>query len=96
MSNCKFVAFDVHAATTTFVVLNDEGKEISHGVSETTEENLTSVVRGLSGEIHLTFEEGTHADWLHDCLNPHVAHLLVCSPRKNKRNSENKDDFTDT
>ena len=28
-------------------------------------------------------EEGTCAAWLHDLLKPHVAHVLVCDPRKN-------------
>ena len=31
----------------------------------------------------MTFEEGTCAAWLYDLLNPHVAKLVVCNPRKN-------------
>jgi len=31
----------------------------------------------------VTFEEGTSAAWLHDLLKPHIAHLVVCDPRKN-------------
>jgi transposase len=31
----------------------------------------------------VTFEEGTSAAWLYDLLRPHVAHLVVCNPRKN-------------
>jgi len=33
--------------------------------------------------LHATFEEGTCAAWLRDLLKPHVAHVLVCDPRKN-------------
>ncbi len=31
----------------------------------------------------MTFEEGTWAAWLHDLLQPHVARVLACDPRKN-------------
>jgi hypothetical protein len=31
----------------------------------------------------VTFEEGTWAAWLHDLLQPHVARVLACDPRKN-------------
>jgi Transposase len=33
--------------------------------------------------VWVTFEEGTRAGWLYDVLRPHVAHLVVCNPRKN-------------
>jgi hypothetical protein len=33
--------------------------------------------------LSVTFEEGTWAAWLYDLLKPHVAHLIVCNPRKN-------------
>jgi hypothetical protein len=38
---------------------------------------------GLRGNLSVTFEEGTWAAWLYDVLKPHVAHLVVCNPRKN-------------
>jgi transposase len=53
------------------------------------------LVRGISGGVHLTLEEGTHAAWLYEILNPHVAKLLVCNPRKNRRRQENKSDRVD-
>jgi hypothetical protein len=33
--------------------------------------------------LYVTFEEGTWAAWLHDLLQPHVARVLACDPRKN-------------
>jgi len=33
--------------------------------------------------LHVAFEEGTCAAWLHDLLKPHVTKVLVCDPRKN-------------
>ena len=38
---------------------------------------------GLRGTLSVTFEEGTWTAWLYDLLKPHVAHLVVCNPRKN-------------
>jgi transposase len=54
-----------------------------------------SFVKGISGKVHLTFEESTQAAWLYERLNGHVAKLLVCDPRKNRRRQENKNDRVD-
>ena len=35
------------------------------------------------GELHVTWEEGTWASWLYDLLQPQVAQVLVCDPRRN-------------
>ena len=40
-------------------------------------------VHGIRGSLHVTFEEGTCAHWLHDLLKPHVSQVIVCDPRKN-------------
>jgi len=90
MSNHKFAAADVHAATTTFAVLDDSGKFVMETVVETKAESLLSVVKSISGAVHLTYEEGTHAAWLYGLLRPHVAELLVCDPRKNRNNSSQR------
>jgi transposase len=65
-------------------------------VVETKAATLLDFVKGLSGTIHLTFEEGTHSVWLYDLLKPHVAELVVCNPRRNKLLEEgNKGDVVD-
>jgi len=33
--------------------------------------------------VHVTWEEGTWATWLYDMLQPRVAEVLVCNPRRN-------------
>ena len=83
MTNDKYVAMDVHKASVTIAVRNGAGKLISRAVIETKAQTLKDYVRGLSGTIHLTFEEGTQAAWLYDLLKPHVDRLVVCNPRKN-------------
>jgi transposase len=52
-------------------------------ILETKAETILQFIHGLRGSLHVTFEEGTCAAWLHDLLKPHVAQVLVCDPRKN-------------
>jgi hypothetical protein len=51
-------------------------------ILETKAETILQFIHGLCGSLHVTFEEGTCAAWLHDLLKPHVAQVLVCDPRK--------------
>jgi transposase len=64
-------------------VLDSAGKLLMEAVLETKAETILQFIHGLRGNLHVTFEEGTCAAWLHDLLKPHVAQVLVCDPRKN-------------
>ncbi len=46
---------------------------------------LEEFFAGMRGSIHVTFEEGTQAQWLYDVLRPRVARVLVCNRRGEKR-----------
>src|ERR1700751_3031137 len=52
-------------------------------ILETKASTILDFLAGLRGTLSLTCEEGTWAAWLYDLLKPHVAHLIVCNPRKN-------------
>jgi transposase len=52
-------------------------------VLETKAITVLQFLQGLRGSLHVTFEEGMCAAWLHDLLKPHVTKVLVCDPRKN-------------
>lgn len=80
----KYVALDVHSATTSWCCRNSAGRVTMEGVVETKASELVSLLRAIPGEVHLTFEEGPHAAWLYDLLGPHVADLIVCDPRRNR------------
>jgi len=80
----KYVAADVHAATTSFCVREADGRVTTEAVVETQGAALIAFVQGLPGTIHLTFEEGTHAAWLARLLRPQVAKLIVCNPAHNR------------
>jgi len=64
----KYVAMDVHKASVVIGVRSAGGKMIGRAVVETKAQTLRDYVRGLSGTVHLTFEEGTQAAWLYDLL----------------------------
>jgi transposase len=46
--------------------------------------------------VHVTFEEGTQAEWLYDLISPHATELVVCNPHHNHLlKSGNKSDRVD-
>lgn len=96
MTNDKYVGMDVHAASTVAEVQNCSGKVIHRSMMETNAEQIKDFLRGISGTVHVTFEEGTHARWLYDTIKPVVAEVMVCNPRHNKLiSSGNKSDKID-
>src|SRR5712692_4301530 len=67
-----------------FVAVRDSaGKLVMESILETKANTILEFIRGLGGSLWVTFEEGTSAAWLYDLLKPHVAHVVVCDPRKN-------------
>ena len=83
MNDAKYIGLDVHQATISASVLDSTGKLVMESILETKAETILQFLRGLRGGLHVTFEEGTCAAWLHDLLKPHVTQVLVCDPRKN-------------
>ena len=61
MSDIKYVAFDLHQATISAAVLDLSGKLITQAVFRTEASAILDFLRGISGSLHLTFEEGTQA-----------------------------------
>ena len=82
MSSRKYVGFDVHSATISAAVRDASGQLITESVFTTNAESVCAFLRGLGGEVHLTFEEGTQAAWLFELTLPLVASVLVANPRK--------------
>jgi transposase len=79
----KYIGMDVHKEATVMVVENGTGKVVMESVVETTTSSILQFIRGLRGELHVTWEEGTWAAWLYDLLKPHVHQVVVCNPRRN-------------
>jgi transposase len=83
MNDAKYIGLDVHQATVSAAVLDSNGKLGMECVLETKAATILQFIHGLRGSLHVTFEEGTCAAWLHDLLKPQVTKVLVCDPRKN-------------
>jgi len=90
----KYVAFDVHQATTVASVREESGRVIARSVLPTDSGALTEFVRGMRGARHVTFEEGTQAQWLYELLAPLVDRVVVCDRRGAPRQG-NKGDQVD-
>ncbi|MGZ5446190.1 MAG: transposase [Thermoanaerobaculia bacterium] len=52
------------------------------------------VVKGAGPRVHVAFQEGTQAQWLHDLIVPHAERVVVCILR-GERKSGNKNDRMD-
>jgi hypothetical protein len=83
VNDAKYIGLDVHQATISAAVLESTGKLVMECILETKAATILQFVQGLRGSLHVTFEEGTCATWMHDLLKPHVTEVLVCDPRKN-------------
>jgi transposase len=83
MNDAKYIGLDVHQATISVAGLDFGGNLVMEAVLETKAETILQFLHGLRGSLHVTFEEGTWAAWLHDLLKPHVTRVVVCDPRKN-------------
>jgi transposase len=90
----KYVALDVHQATTLASVREHSGRVIARSVVPTDGRALTEFFGGMRGAIHVAFEEGTQAQWLHDLLAPRVDRVIVCDRRGTPRQG-NKNDRRD-
>ena len=97
MIHIKYVAMDVHKSTTVISVLNNDGHLESQSVVRTSAQPIRDFIKAQTGAVHLTFEEGTHAQWLFELLRPLVAELVVCNPRlSGSPATSNKNDKLDT
>jgi hypothetical protein len=90
----KYVALDVHQATTVASVRQEGGQVIARTIVPTEEAALVEVFRGMRGAIQVAFEEGTQAQWLHGLLVPLVDRVVVCDGRGQPRQG-NKGDQVD-
>jgi transposase len=87
---------DVHQATISVAVRDAVGKLVMESIVETKAATILQFIQGIHGSLWVTFEEGTSAAWLYDLLQPHVAQMIVCDPRRNALlKAGNKNDRVD-
>src|SRR5438094_809449 len=42
---------------------------------------VVRLIRSAGARVHVAFEEGTQAQWLHDVVAPHAERVIVCNTR---------------
>jgi len=73
----RYLGGDVHAASVSFCVLNESGRQLRHDVVETNGQALVGYLKQLPGNLHLCIEEGEWSQWLYEILSPHVTEMVV-------------------
>ncbi len=73
----RYLGADVHAASVTFSVLSESGKQVRRDVVETNGKALVGYLQQIPGNLHLCIEEGEWSQWLYEILSPQVAELVV-------------------
>ena len=96
----KYVGLDVHQATTVTSVREEGGRVIARATVPTEAGAIREYFRGMRGTIHVAFEEGTQAQWLHNLLVPLVHRVVVCNRRGttqqgNKSDQQDADELSD-
>ncbi|MEK6373270.1 MAG: transposase [Acidobacteriota bacterium] len=90
----QYLALDVHQATTVATVREENGSILMRATVATEARAILGLVRGLGRRVHVVFEEGTQAQWLHDLLQPHAERVVVCNVR-GRSETTNKSDRID-
>jgi transposase len=80
----KYIGIDVHSSTLVVNARDAYGKVILESVVATNAEAILQCIGGLRGRLHVTFEEGTQAQWLYEVLRRRVDDVLVCDPRESR------------
>jgi len=87
----KYVAIDCHDSTLVFEVVSGGGDLEMKGTVATRAEVIRNVIDGLKAPLEIVFEEGILAQWLYEVLRPTGHRIVVCDPRKNRRQGNKSD-----
>ena len=80
-----YIGMDVHKATIAIAALDASGKLVAQSIIETSTQTVRDFLHSVRGEVHVTFEEGNHAAWLYDIVEPLVKRVVVCNPKHNSK-----------
>jgi len=77
----QYLALDVHQATIVASVRGETGAVRMRATVPTEARAVVGLIKGLGPRVHVVFEEGAQAQWLHDLLTPHAERVVVCNTR---------------
>jgi hypothetical protein len=69
MDSINYVVMDIHRETVSIAVRNWMGKIALETGTDTKANATLNCIRGLRGELGITFEEGTWAAWPRTCCD---------------------------
>lgn len=87
----KYVAIDCHDATLVVEAVSSKGTTELKGTVPTRADTIRNVLEGLKAPLEIVFEEGILAQWLYEVLEPMGHRIVVCDPRKNRRQGSKSD-----
>jgi transposase len=91
----KYVGIDCHDATLVVEAINEGQKVELKATVPTRAEAIRNVLESLRSPLEIAFEEGILSQWLYETLKPTGHRIVVCDPRKNRRDG-NKNDRIDS
>jgi transposase len=90
----QYLAFDVHQATVVASLRDERGGVVMRATIATEAKAILTLVKSAGPRVHVAFEEGTQAQWLHDLIVPHAERVIVCNVR-GRSETTNKSDRID-
>ena len=77
----QYLAFDVHQATIVATHRDPGGSIVMRATIPTEARAVVRLIRSAGARVHIAFEEGTQAQWLHDLIAPYAERVVVCNTR---------------
>jgi len=75
------LAFDVLQATIVATLRDQGGGIVMRATVPTEAKAILTLIRSAGPRVHVGFEEGTQAQWLHDLIAPYAERVVVCNTR---------------
>jgi transposase len=88
----RYIGIDVHSESCTFAIMGPTGKRLRESTLETNGKVLVDFVRSIAGDKHICIEEGTHAEWVYELLEPLVKEIVVTIPEASRGNKNDSSD----
>jgi len=80
----RYIGIDVHQESCTVAVMGPSGRRLQHHRVETNGSTLVGFIKGVSGDKHVCFEEGTQSAWIYELLEPVCSDVTVVQMDKRK------------
>ncbi len=87
----QYLALDVHHATVVATLRDERGSIVMPATVPTEAKAILTLVKSAGTRVHVAFEEGTQAQWLHDLIVAHAERVVVCNTRGRSKTGNKSD-----